>query len=199
MGVRPETMHVTRASYEHLGECGIGVVDLRRRYAELTAQRKAFVSADDAHFTFRQRFAVPPSRMWELLNDPHMRAAWEVDSDWSVRQRPDGRTGPGAHNHCANSDFLEEVLDWRPFKYFTVRLSRGGIRFIVTGEMEMDEGGTALRWSMAMEGGAPRFIRSAACRFFAKRLMRAPARFERLDRLVQQASEQVAAHASDHD
>jgi hypothetical protein len=37
---------------------------------------------------------------------------------------------------------------------------------------------------MAMEGAAPRALRAMACRFFAKRLMETPARFDRLDRLV---------------
>jgi len=187
MGVRPQGMHGTRASYEHLGEHVLGVLDLRQRYVELTAQRRAFLEGDDAHFTIRRRYGAAPSKLWELLNDPHLRTVWEQTSDWSARERPGGRTGPGAHNHCANSDFLEEVLDWRPFDYYTVRLSRGPIRFTITGELRPDDAGTELRWSIIMEGGAPRVLRSVACRFFAARLMGAPARFDRLDRLLHSA------------
>jgi hypothetical protein len=40
---------------------------------------------------------------------------------WSEGDRPGGRTGAGARNHCAhgkNGKTLETVLDWKPFEYF---------------------------------------------------------------------------------
>ena len=192
MCVRPAGVHVSRATYEHLGEFDTHSLNLRSRYEELVAERRAFVGDGDAHFTIRTELPLPPPRVWELLNEPNLRSQWEANSDWSARQRPAGRTAPGADNHCANSDFIEEVLDWRPFDYFTVRLSRGMFRFVVTGQLEEREQSTALRWSIRMEGGAPNSMRGAMCRFFAKRLVQVDARFERLQALAGRVAEDPA-------
>jgi hypothetical protein len=162
MGIRPHGMHTDIASYEHFGECGLAAIDLHHRYAELTSARNVSVPVD-SHYK---------------------RVQWESGSDWGVVEQPMGRTGPGAHNHCANSDFIEEVIDWRPFEYYTVRLRRSVVRFMITGELREEGEQTVLRWSMVMEGGAPRALRALTCRFFAVRLMRAPERFDRLDRLI---------------
>jgi hypothetical protein len=177
-------IHKARLEYDHLGTCNVGAIDLIRRYQELTAERTAFLSEKDAHFTIHRRFAAPLPRLWELLNDPELRSVWQVVSDWSPRSRPSGRTSEGAQNHCANSDFLEEVLDWRPFDYFTVRMRRSIIRFLITAELRTDGLHSELRWSIALEGSAPDRLRAALCRFFAQRLVRTAEGFDRLDRLV---------------
>jgi hypothetical protein len=184
MGVRPDGMFSERVSYEHLGELSIGAMDLQRRYGELTAQRSVYLDADQAHFTVRRRYAATSAVLWDYLNDLHKRGLWEIGSDWSSQDRPSGRTGSGTHNHCANSDFIEEVLDWRPFDYFTVRWGRSFIRLLITAELLPDGDSTELRWSIAMEGTAPRPLRAAACWLMATRLIRAPERFERLHRMV---------------
>ncbi|MCI0433511.1 MAG: DUF2652 domain-containing protein [Gemmatimonadetes bacterium] len=184
MGIRPEGMYTDCVAYEHLGECEIGVIDLERRYNELTAERSAFVGAEDAHFTLRRRYAAPPERLWEYLNEPQLRAQWQLGSDWTERQRPGGRTGPGAHSHCANSGLIEEVLDWRPFRYFTVRMKRGFIRFLLTAELTAEDDGTSVNWSVVLEGGAPPALRAYACRLLMTRVFRVPASFDRLDALV---------------
>jgi len=184
MCVRPEGMFSESVSYEHLGELSIGALDLQNRYRELTAVRSVHLPADQAHFTLRRRFATSPARLWDYLNDLHKRGLWEIGSDWSALQRPGGRTGSGTHNHCAASEFIEEVLDWRPFDYFTVRWKRGIVRLLITAELHADGDNTDLRWSIAMEGTAPRLLRAVLCRFLAVRLVRAPERFERLHRMV---------------
>lgn len=193
MGVRPEGLRLHRLSYPHLGEWPVSALDLRGRYAELTADRVAYLDAANAHYTIERRFAAPAATLWALLNDPALRNRWEVGADWSVRLRPGGRQGVGSHNHCANSNFIEEVLDWRPFDYYTVRLSGHGLRLMVTGELSPDEDGTRVRWSMALEGSLPRLLRAPACRLFATRMMRVPARFEELGRLLAEPSPALPA------
>lgn len=190
IGVRPNGMHTQQASYPHLGECLIGAINLHARYAELTESRRAFLTEQEAHFTLRRSYSLPPARVWELLTDASVRNVWEIGADWSVVRRPSGRSGPGATNHCANSDFMEEVLDWRPFDYYTVGLSYGKLTVHVTGELIADGDDTDVRWSMALVSVLPRSLRGPACRFMAKRLMRAPARFDKLDSLV--AEEEAA-------
>ncbi len=184
MGIQPEGLHRDVATYEHLGDTGIGALDLRERYRALTADRVAFLAESEADVTLRERFRTPPSHLWALLCDPGRRGEWEVGSDWSLEQRPGGRTGAGTSHHCANSKFREEVLDWRPFEYYTVRLGRGRFRFLITGELHADDDAVGYRWSMAAETRAPRALRSALSRVFAYRLMQMPERFRRLHALL---------------
>lgn len=185
MGVSPEGMHTQRLSYPHLGDLTIGAVDLRARYEELIAQRTSFLGSEEAHFTVRRRYDVPPARLWEYVTDANVRNGWEVGSEWAVATRPAGRSGPGASNHCSASGFTEQVLDWRPFRYYTVQLRYGRLRFRVTGELAPDGEGTELQWRIALESLLPTAIRGPACRFLAKRLMRAELRFERLQRMIE--------------
>ena len=185
MGVRPGGMYEQRVEVPHLGECTVNALDLRARYQELTAGRTSFLAEDDAHFRIRRAYPLPRVRLWELMTDLDARNRWEVGSDWEVDGRPSGRSGVGATNHCAASGFMEEMLDWRPFDYFTTMLRYRAVRLRVTGELIEGEGQTELSWRMALESLLPRALRGPACRFFARRLMRVPARFERLDRLVE--------------
>jgi hypothetical protein len=187
MGVRPEGMHEQRVEYPHLGEFTVSASDLRARYEELTAQRTSYLGEEEAHVTVRRRYRVSRARLWELLTDLEKRNAWEVGADWSLVTRPLGRSGKGSANHCAMSGFLEELLDWRPFDYFTTRLSFRAVRLRVTGELleHSQEQETELRWRMSLESLLPGPLRGPACRFFARRLMRVQDRFAKLDRLVE--------------
>lgn len=184
IGVRPEGMHSQQQSYPHLGDCKVSALDLRRRYTELTSQRSVFLEEADAHFTVHRSYPLTPTRLWELLTDARIRNGWEIGADWSAWLQPTGRTGPGTTNHCANSNFFEDVLDWRPFEYYTVLLRYGPVRIRVTGDLRPGEAATHLRWSMALESLVPGPFRGPACRYFAKRMMRVPERFENLDRLI---------------
>ena len=184
MGIEPHGMHRDVATYAHLGDTPIGALDLRQRYGELTTDRRVRLAEPDAEVTMRQRFGLAAPLLWDLLCDPYKRGLWEVGSDWSLQERPGGRSGTGTNHHCANSKFTEEVLDWRPFDYYTVRLHRGRLHFIITGELTADGDGTGYRWSMKQDSGAPRPLRTLLSRLFAYRLMRMPERFRRLERLI---------------
>lgn len=195
MGVRPDVMYSQTVNYPHLGDSVVGAVDLHRRYGELTDKRREFLTEDDAHFTVHRRYSLPRSRIWEFLTDASIRNVWEIGADWSVRDRPAGRSGPGTTNHCAHSDFTEEVLDWRPFDYYTVALSFGRFTVRVTGELIAAGEHTDVRWSMALQSLLPGPLRGPACRFFATRLMRAPERFAKLDDLVAREADGVVSKA----
>jgi hypothetical protein len=184
MDVHPEGLHTDCVEYEHLGECGICAVDLERRYEEMNSARTAFLSRADADYTLERVLPVSPPQLWEMLHEPDKRMEWEIGADWGKPERPRGRMGPGTHNHCANSNFIEEVVDWRPFDYYTVRLERGVFRFRITGELQPEGESTALRMSIRMEGAGMGGLRSAFCRFFARRLVRLPARIDRLNQVL---------------
>jgi hypothetical protein len=170
MGVSPEGLYTDSAHYDHLGKVEIGAINLDARYSELTEQRRVHLQPGDAHVTVRRRLRAPPPDVWQWLNDVDRRSLWMKGSAYHVEDRPRGRTGVGAHNHCSNGDILEEVVDWRPFDYFTVRMSRGFVRVLITWQLHRVEAQTDLQVTLALEGSAPRFARAAACRFLSNRV-----------------------------
>lgn len=109
-------------------------------------------------------------------------------SDWQSKARPQGRTGAGAQNHCSTSRFIEHILDWRPFDYFTVRYRRGPLNLLITGELEALVEGTRVRWNMRLEGQLPRSLLRPACRFIALRLMQVEPCFAVLEQLMDEAA-----------
>src|SRR5262249_14732786 len=75
-------------------------------------------------------YPVPPVTLWEFMNDPARRDAWTPGRHWSAGDRPRGRTGPGAQNHCAHGKNLEQtitdtVLDYKPSDYVTTEQGLG--------------------------------------------------------------------------
>lgn len=186
MGVTPEGGYQQTLEYPHLGECTVSAVDLRSRFDALTSERTSFLADEEAHFVVRRSYPLPRARLWELMTDIEQRNAWEVGSDLAAVTRPLGRVTRGAKNHCAASGFIEELLDARPFDYFTTRLSFRALHLRITAELvERGDLETDLCWRMALESILPGPLRGPACRLFAKRLMRVPARFEKLDALVE--------------
>lgn len=179
MAICPPAMHRMVLSYDHLGEWPAQAIDLGARHQVLTAERMAYLTTAAAHRTYHRRFRTHRARLWEALNDLHRRGIWQSGTDWSAVDRPDGRVGPGAHNHCSNSNFVEEVLDWRPFDYYTVRLMRGPIRMLITGELHAVGEATDLRWSIALEGRLPGWLRAAGCRLILW-ILRTGSGFDRL-------------------
>jgi uncharacterized protein YndB with AHSA1/START domain len=109
-------------------------LNLQARYETLLKTRQVVVTPEMADAGLTSEIEAPPSIVWEWLNDPHKRNQWwESYTRWSNRLRPNGRTGPGALNHCDHGvgDMLETVLDWRPFNYYTVEMRITPGRFIV--------------------------------------------------------------------
>ncbi len=56
--------------------------------------------------------------------------------------------GKGATNHCVNSKVMEEILDYRPFDYYTSSMSRGPFNIRLTCEFKEIPSGTRLSWHM---------------------------------------------------
>ena len=100
-------------------------LNLKARHKALLETRQVVVSPEEADAGLTFELDVPPPIAWEWLNDPQRRNQWwESFTRWTRRLRPNGRTGPGAVNHCNHGvgEMLETVLDWRPFEYYTVAM-----------------------------------------------------------------------------
>ena len=114
--------HTQTESYEHLGEVETHTIDLHQRYQEIVNDRRIFLTEETADLAFSVRFPVPPHVAWEWMQDPEKRNISMTDVHWSTGDRPMGRAGLGASNHCAHGGGVstEVTVDWRPFEYSTV-------------------------------------------------------------------------------
>jgi len=120
----PRELHAHTETYEHLGDIMTYSLDLRARYTATSAARRVVIEDADADLIIDEDFSAPPAVVWDWLNDPARRELWMTGTTWSSADRLNGRTGPGARNHCAhgkNEISVETVLDWKPFEYATVK------------------------------------------------------------------------------
>ena len=167
-----ENTHVQMEEYEHLGEVKTYNVDLHARYKEITDERRIVIDEKDADAIFQVDFTTPPHVTWEWLQDPVKRNLWGEHVHWYAGDRPKGRSGKGASNHCEHgkSRSTEITLDWRPFEYSTTDSFENGKKtFSETFRLEaLPNGGTRLHDVMQMHLPVPRFLRRIIVPAFLK-------------------------------
>lgn len=188
-----ENTHIQTEEYEHLGNVKTYNLDLHTRYAEITDERRILIEEKDADVIYRIDFPTPPHVTWEWLQDPVRRNLWSPDVHWYAGDRPRGRAGKGASNHCAHGKSLstEITLDWRPFEYSTAESFDNGKKvFAETLRLEsLPNGGTRLHDIMQMFLPLPRFLR----RIVAPLVMKYNFHYETLlNKAAQLASEEYS-------
>jgi uncharacterized protein YndB with AHSA1/START domain/class 3 adenylate cyclase len=156
--------HIQMEEYEHLGEIKTHNVNLHQRYKDITEQRRILLEEKDADMILRVDFPTPPSVTWEWIQDPEKRNLWNGGHvHWSLGDRPKGRAGVGASNHCAHGKSIstEVVVDWRPFEYATTHsFENNKHTFTETVRFEpLPNGGTRVHDVMRMHMPIPQFLR----------------------------------------
>jgi uncharacterized protein YndB with AHSA1/START domain len=168
LGLHLEGTYEQIESYEHLGEIKTISLDMHRRYAELKEARRVFITAQDADLEFTVDFPTPPPVTWEWLQDPNRRNTWNGEVHWYHGDRPKGRAGSGASNHCAHGKTVstEVTLDWRPFEYSTVESYENGRKvYSETFRLEpLSNGGTHVTNLSRVNMPLPRPIRRMVAR-----------------------------------
>jgi hypothetical protein len=165
-----EDTHVQMEEYEHLGQIKTYSIDLHKRYREITDTRRITLEEKDADLVVRMDFSTPPAVTWEWIQDPIKRNQWTGGHvHWSTGERPRGRRGKGASNHCAHgkSSSTEVILDWHPFEYSTADSFENGKKtFSETFVFEpLPDGGTRVHDLMQIHMPVPRFLRRIMARF----------------------------------
>lgn len=151
MGIAPDALQMREhtETYEHIGELKLWVLDLERRWQEEDARQRVYVDADHALFSNVTVVDAPPQVVWDFLTTPGRRMEWQwAGGTTGISEQPatGNRRGVGTVNHCMHGPdaIIEQVLDWRPFDYFTTRsqLPNGGPSFVATFEFEPTPTGT---------------------------------------------------------
>jgi len=168
----PRDLHPQTETYEHLGDVQTYSLNLRKRYDEISAARHIVVTDAEADIILEHDYPVSPAVLWDFMNDPARRDLWMPGRHWSAGERPGGRTGPGAQNHCAhgkNQSVTEVILDWKPFQYVTAKqLISGDQHFIMTNVLTPtpDGRGTHVHTTVAGHlGKLPRWLAGPTLRF----------------------------------
>jgi uncharacterized protein YndB with AHSA1/START domain len=149
-GIEPEALGMAAHSerYEHVGEVRLWIHDLEARWQEEEARQRVYLGPADAALVLQAEVSAPPQIVWELLTVPGQRETWQASIGVTAvdqQTRPGGRRGVGMVNHCRHGAeaSIEEILDWRPFDYFTDKTTLpGGPGYLSTFELEPTTTGT---------------------------------------------------------
>jgi uncharacterized protein YndB with AHSA1/START domain len=106
-----------------IGEVRAWVRDLATAWREEQLRRPVIVGADDAEKIYTFETAAAPPLVWEFLTSPARRPQWSAGTDRVLEDTVAGRRGAGTTNHCVHGRdaIIEEILDWRPYDYWTTR------------------------------------------------------------------------------
>ncbi|MFL5668276.1 MAG: DUF2652 domain-containing protein [Chloroflexota bacterium] len=152
-----------REEYDHLGEITGWVADLDAAWAAEQGRTRVYVEPKAAIATVEYTLPAPQAIAWEYLTSPARRLRWQSGVTEIVEEAAAGRRGVGTTNHCVHGKdaVVEEILDWRPPEYFTLKWQMpipGSPKVKTTYELTPTNGGTAI--AMRME--RPRSVRDRA-------------------------------------
>jgi hypothetical protein len=148
-------MRAASETYEHIGDVSAWVHDLGRRWEEEESRRRVIVDERQAAFRWDMPTPAPPQVAWEFMTTPGRRVAWTPDITGVEVIAIGNRRGVGATNHCMHGKnaSIEELLDWRPYDYFSLRNTvptpLGPFSFLMTTEFEPTPDGTTIHMRMA--------------------------------------------------
>ncbi len=149
-GLRPEALGLIAhdETYDVIGDVHGWVLDLERRWQEEDARARVRVGPAESVLGTDYEVEAPPQTVWEFLTTPGRRVQWQAGVTEVIQDAAGNRRAIGTTNHCMHGKdaIIEEVLDWRPFDYFTQRSTIGTpvgpIRIVGTFELEPTASGT---------------------------------------------------------
>jgi uncharacterized protein YndB with AHSA1/START domain len=166
-----------RESHSDVGDLCAFVSDLERRWRDERDRTPVYVSPEEAAFQIELTLASPQPRVWDYLTSPEKRFLWQ---DLRIDEVTDGgRRCTGTVSVCVDGHTMvyEEILDWRPFDYFTERRTLPGVgKLVLTTELESVNGSTRVRTRAQRLQGADRLSAALRLRRVRRDLERAHGR-----------------------
>ncbi|HEY2916377.1 MAG TPA: DUF2652 domain-containing protein [Candidatus Limnocylindrales bacterium] len=149
-GLEPEQLGLVRhdETYDVIGDVPGWVLDLEGRWQQEDSRARVRVAPEESILGTSYEVDAPPQTVWEFLTTPGRRVEWQAGVTDVIEDAPGHRRATGTTNHCMHGKdaIVEEVLDWRPFDYFTQRSTigtpAGPVRIIGTFELEPTASGT---------------------------------------------------------
>jgi hypothetical protein len=160
--------------YDDVGSVPTWVVDLETRWNDERERSRVFVGPTEAALSVDVVLPAPAAVAWEYLTSPQKRLLWQVDEIEQVDAGGRRRTGSSSVCVDGRAKIYEEIVDWRPFDYFTERISLPGRRSVLlTTALEPDSDATRVVTRARPDGGhrvgwltaAPRLRRRLQTRY----------------------------------
>jgi uncharacterized protein YndB with AHSA1/START domain len=151
-------MREHREDYDDVGEVRAFIHDLEARWREEQERRVVYVAPEDAMIETTVEVAAPPALTWEYMTSPESRVRWQPGALAVEQTNPGGAPGVGTTNHCVHGDYEvnEEILDWKPYRYETVRSKGPMLTTLMTFELTpLDEQTTRVAARILPEGEPP--------------------------------------------
>lgn len=157
-GLDPSALRLRahRESFEDVGEVECYLRDLEERWREEQVRGSAYLAPGSALLEVDVELPAGPATVWEWVTSPALRPRWQPDILRVEPENPGEPLGPGSTVHCVHGDHTvhEEIVDWKPFDYVTLRWRSPLGRLVGTIEIVAREGGgTALSLRMDPDGG----------------------------------------------
>ncbi|HEX9236532.1 MAG TPA: DUF2652 domain-containing protein, partial [Actinomycetota bacterium] len=146
-GVEADAAGMTahQEAYEDVGRIEGFVLDLESRWRDEQDRRSVYVGPEDALIETIGEVPAAPQVAWESLTSPGARLRWQPGVTSFDQENPAGAPGVGTTNHCVHGDVevTEEILDWKPFRYHTLRSkSPMGVGLFTFELVPLEGGGT---------------------------------------------------------
>ena len=110
-----------RVATDVAGEITTWLRDLETAWEDEQSRTRTLVEGKNVEAVFP--FTSPAARQvtWDYFTSPIRRPQWNADA--IIEESPTGRRGTGTVNHCIHGRdaIIEEILDYRPYDYLTVR------------------------------------------------------------------------------
>lgn len=108
-------------NYEHVGDVGMKVHSLSRRWDEYKENKRCLISKEDCWLEATFDIHAPRLTVWEYLTNSELKKRWTGFTTVERIDQMDGRVKEGSTFHCAHDeqDFKYKIVDWKPMEYFT--------------------------------------------------------------------------------
>lgn len=161
MALELENVHSQIENYEHLGDIDTVAIDLIPRYEMLAAERRHYITEEEAHVSVSHEYKLSDAELWQILASTDILNKFS-DVTWSVVKRSGGRTGVGSQNHCAHGGGVMKLtyVDWHPFSYMTGYGVDGKMKFYQMYEIQPlpDDSGSILHFRLKMDTKMPHWL-----------------------------------------
>lgn len=150
LGIERAGLREHSERYDVIGEVRGVVIDLEEHWRATAAVKLA---DDDADIVLSANVAAPVASVWDSLTDAAKQLRWRVGA---TRVEPDGEPGLGTKTHCVHgrATITQEIVDWRPQRYYSYAERNPIGKCLWTIELEpLVAGGTRVTWRIALAGG----------------------------------------------
>jgi uncharacterized protein YndB with AHSA1/START domain len=153
---------------DDIGDVDAFLLDLTSQWTAEEA-RSSVIVGDDTLYSLAVDLPASPAVVWDWLADPAKRIQWNKADRIDVDDP--NVVGVGNVSHCVHGKLKldEEIVDWKPYRYCTIRVGSPLERHLMTIHLEPDGSGSRVEFRFRPEGNS---VRRAMFRVVFSRVMR---------------------------